>query len=67
MDRGFYAQMEEIAFSIREAGYDPYLQIAGYVYTGDQSYITRNHDARRKILELDWRLLLEYVNEMRSE
>ena len=67
MDRGFYEEMAEIESSIREAGYDPYLQIAGYVYTGDQCYITRSNDARRKIVELDRQLLWDYVNEINAE
>jgi uncharacterized protein (UPF0297 family) len=67
LNRGFYVEIKEIVHSIQEAGYDPYLQLSGFVQTGDERYITRNNDARRRIVELDWNLLEAYISEMKSE
>ena len=62
---GFFAQMQEIEGSIREAGYDPYLQLSGFILTQDERYITRRNDTRRRVVELDRHLLDEYVRRMK--
>ena len=67
MKQVFYREMMEIESAIREVGYDPDLQLMAYVQTQDERYITRNHDARRRIVELDWNLLTEYVNQLKTE
>lgn len=44
---------ESIASSLREAGYDPFSQITGYLQTGDLTYITRSGDSRSLIVKVD--------------
>ena len=47
------AVIEQIADSIRTAGYDPYAQLCGYLSTGNDSYITRQGNARDLIKQVD--------------
>jgi len=56
--------MEEIIASIKEAGYEPYDQLYGYITTGKDEYITRNGNAREKIKQLNWLAVKEYVEKM---
>lgn len=49
----FEQTIESIISSIREAGYEPYDQLVGYVTTGNASYITRTGNARQQIQMLD--------------
>ena len=58
--------MEHIVASIRSAGYEPYDQLYGYLKTGDETYITRNGDARRQIKELDRGQLAQYIQKLSS-
>lgn len=44
---------ESIVASLREAGYAPYSQIAGYLQTGDLTYITRSGDVGHLISQMD--------------
>lgn len=67
MKQVFNTEIKEIEASIRDAGYDPYLQLSGFIQTHDERYITRKNDARRRIVELDLYLLEKYVNELKSE
>ena len=64
MDTEFQALMEEIIASIKEAGYEPYDQLYGYITTGKDEYITRNGNAREKIKQLNWLAVKEYVEKM---
>ena len=64
MDTEFQAPMEEIIASIKEAGYEPYDQLYGYITTGKDEYITRNGNAREKIKQLNWLAVKEYVEKM---
>lgn len=64
MDTEFQATMEEIAASIKAAGYEPYDQLYGYVTKGKDEYITRNGNAREKIKQLTWLAVKEYVEKM---
>ena len=45
-----------------DAGYDPVMQILGYLQTGDDAYITRTGNARDLIKLIDRIELEEYVN-----
>lgn len=45
--------LDYIANSIRNAGYDPYSQLHGYLNTGNVAYITRQGDARNLIKSVD--------------
>lgn len=58
--------MEEIVQSIREAGYEPYDQLYGYVTKGKEEYITRNGNAREKIKKLNWLQLKDFVEQMQK-
>lgn len=57
---------ESIVSSLREAGYDPFSQITGYLQTGDLTYITRSGDARQLISKMDKSLLQEFASELRT-
>lgn len=45
--------MQHIIHTLEKNGYDPVLQLAGYLITGDPSYITRQDDARQLIQRLE--------------
>ena len=60
-DALFTQRMEGIA-AIREAGMDPYAQLSGYLRTGNDAYITRRHDARAKIKEMDTARIRQYLD-----
>ena len=47
--------------ALRERGYDPVGQLAGYLITGDPTYITAHNRARTEVLRVD---RLEIVEEM---
>ena len=64
MDTEFQAPMEEIIASIKEAGYEPYDQLYGYITTGKGEFITRNGNAREKIKQLNWLAVKEYMEKM---
>lgn len=53
--------MEQIVKALKDAGYDPYTQLYGYVETGDDTYITRKGNARDKIGDLDRKLVWEFT------
>lgn len=57
---------ESIVSSLREAGYDPFSQITGYLQTGDLTYITRSGDARRLILKMDKTEIQKLLTEFRN-
>ena len=60
----FEKTIQQIVTSIKEAGYDPYAQLIGYLQTGDASYITRRGDARKLVCTLEAEKLRRYVREM---
>ena len=64
MDTAFLTMMEEIVASIKEAGYEPYDQLYGYITKGKEEYITRSGGAREKIKKLSWLKVKEYVEKM---
>lgn len=64
MDSVTLKTMGEIVASIKEAGYDPYSQLFGYVTKGKEEFITRNGNAREKIKQLNWLAVKEYVEKM---
>lgn len=41
--------LDEIITTLKLAGYDPYVQLEGYIETGSDVYITRSNNAREKI------------------
>ncbi len=49
----FLEAMENIISALRERGYNPYLQIYGYLQEDDPAYITNHNGARDLIQKLD--------------
>lgn len=49
----FGVRMNRIVMALKDAGYDPYMQLYGYLETNDDTYITRKCNARDEIGELD--------------
>lgn len=60
-------QLESIADSIREAGFDPFDQMTGYLRTGNDRYITRNGNARELIKQFDRKILKEYCAYLKTK
>ena len=66
MDKSeFVEAMELIVSALQERGYDPYTQLYGYVTLRDPIYITSHNGARKLIVELDFGLVKQYVEEMK--
>ncbi len=59
----FLEKMEEIVGALREAGFDPYAQLSGYLRTGNDAYITCRNNARMKIRGLDTGKIRKYLEE----
>ena len=57
----FRARMDRIVKVLKDAGYDPYMQLYGYLETGDDTYITRKGNARDEIGELDQEMVREFM------
>ena len=55
--------LESISLALKNAGYDPYAQLTGYLETGDDSYITRKDGARDAIKLLDKDVIRAYLAE----
>lgn len=49
----------EVERALSEKGYDPSIQIAGYILSSDPTYITSHNNARKLIAALDRDDLLE--------
>ena len=62
----FRARMDRIVEALKDAGYDPYMQLYGYLETGDDSYITRKDNARDEIGELDQEMVREFTMTLRK-
>lgn len=60
-DEKFLARISSVTAALAEMGYDPYSQLTGYLTTGNDLYITRFHDARALVKELDREKLQKYV------
>ena len=70
-ERFFRRRMREIVSAIRAVGLDPYSQLAGYLRTGDDAYITQYENARIKIRFLDrddvFQLLQEHLRQAKLD
>ena len=60
----FEETIDYVVSVLREAGYNPYEQLYGYVSTGNEAYITRKGNARDMILKLDKVQLMQYVSKI---
>ena len=64
MDKGSFEQtISVIVDAIKEAGYDPYVQLGGYLKTGQDYYITRTKNARALIKQIEKDELQRYLDE----
>ena len=61
LDSVFMAAISEVYLAIQEAGYEPYDQLIGYVRTGNDQYITRRHNARKIVTEMDPEMIKLYL------
>ena len=57
----FEKSMGEIIQALSNAGYDPYAQLTGYLQTGDETFITRNKNARELIKSLNKEKIAQYI------
>ena len=60
----FEETIDYVVTVLKDAGYNPYEQLYGYVSTGNEAYITRKGNARDMILKLDKIQLMQYVSKI---
>lgn len=58
--------LEEVIAALRDAGYNPFDQLAGYIQTGDTSYITRAGGARDKIINVNLECVKRYLDTIKK-
>lgn len=63
----FRIRMDRIIRAMKGAGYDPYVQLYGYLETGDDTYITRKDNARNEIRGIDRRLIREFMKTLKKD
>lgn len=51
--------IREVSEALKEKGYDPIAQLAGYLLSGDPTYVTSYKDARMKLRHFERYELLE--------
>ena len=61
LDNEFMAAMSEVYMALQEAGFEPFDQLTGYVRTGNDQYITRRHNARKIVTEMDPEMIKLYL------
>ncbi len=61
LDNEFLSTMSEVYMALQEAGFEPFDQLTGYVRTGNDQYITRRHNARKIVTEMDPELIKQYL------
>lgn len=63
METATQATIEHVVAAIQKTGYEPYKQIYGYLSTGNETYITRQGNARGHIKLIDKEQLQLYLNQ----
>lgn len=63
----FEKQIALVIAALSDAGYDPYAQLTGYLQTGDETFITRNGNARAIIKTLDIEQIALYVSKLKKQ
>ena len=63
----FEKQIAFVVSTLSDAGYDPYAQLKGYLQTGDETFITRNGNARAIIKTLDIERIALYVSKLKKQ
>lgn len=53
--------LHDVFDALKEKGYQPINQIAGYLMSGDPGYISSYKDARKKITSIERSKILEYL------
>ena len=66
MEDRFRADMKIVEQALREAGFVPADQLYGYVQTGNSLYITRMHNARQIVENMDRDMIRRYMNLRKS-
>ena len=61
LDNEFMAAMSEVYMALQEAGFEPFDQLTGYIRTGNDQYITRRHNARKIVTEMDTEMIKQYL------
>ena len=61
LDNEFMAAMSEVYMALQEAGFEPFDQLTGYVRTGNGQYVTRRHNARKIVTEMDPEMIKQYL------
>ena len=57
----FEETIDYVVTVLKDAGYNPYEQLYGYLNTGNESYITRKGNARALVAELDRDRIWNYI------
>lgn len=55
-------KLKEVITLLEEKGYDPVVQLTGYIEIGSDDYITRHGGAREKIKEIDIEVIKNYIS-----
>lgn len=53
--------LTDVNDALEERGYDPIMQISGYLISGDLGYISNHLEARKKIAKLDREQIIEVL------
>ena len=61
MDQVFLENMEKVINALRDAAFEPYDQLVGYVLTGNPLYITSRGDARFIVTGMDREKIRDYL------
>ncbi len=64
-EKAFNDAMNVIINALKERGYDPYMQLCGYISENDPQYITSHRNARALIQTLDMKQVEAYVKRMK--
>ena len=60
-------QLNKIVSLLENAGYDPIAQLQGYIEEGDDSYITRQGNARDMINKIKRESVIEYYRALKDK
>lgn len=60
----FDSIMDSVVMSLKKRGFDPYIQLLGYLQENNPLFITRYNNARAVIETLDKEQVRRYVMEM---
>ncbi|MBR6051435.1 MAG: IreB family regulatory phosphoprotein [Clostridia bacterium] len=60
-------QLNKIVSLLENAGYDPIAQLQGYIEEGDDSYITRQGNARDMINKIKRESVIEYYRALEGK